>query len=244
MENQWRAVFPLRPVRRSSRVVGVEADSGVVRWSVPSPRSYDSPIVPLGAGAVAVGAEDGTVTALDAATGGRPWAVSTEGDVARVGMRDGSLLVVSEPGLYRALRAGDGRFSGHPAGPTHPAASVQSASTATSSPPGTLPPPGPASTASSVCASSPEPKRHAPRPQGGVWTTGHLANQASPASRASKIACARLRGPLVPGSRQHPARVLRPTVLRTTVGNGTPPSSEVGQNPRRTTRRAPAGSST
>ena len=96
-------------VRLKGGLSGVDARSGVVRWSVALGEDYESPMVVVGSDAVALGESDGTVAVIEVADGRRRWSVRTEGQVAVLGALDGDvLLAANQPDFYRAFRVSDG----------------------------------------------------------------------------------------------------------------------------------------
>jgi outer membrane protein assembly factor BamB len=117
----WRRVLPglqagpvvevagVVVVRLKGGLSGVDARSGVVRWSMPLGEDWDSPMVAVGAEAVALGTSDGTVAVYEVAGGRRRWSTQTEGAVAVLGALEGDvLLAANDPDVYRAFRASDG----------------------------------------------------------------------------------------------------------------------------------------
>ncbi len=118
---RWRRVLPglqagpavevagVVVVRLKGGLAGVDARSGVVRWSVAPGEDYESPMVVVGSDAVALGESDGTVAVIEVADGRRRWSVRTEGQVAVLGALDGDvLLAANQPDFYRAFRVSDG----------------------------------------------------------------------------------------------------------------------------------------
>ena len=118
---RWRRVLPgpqaghavevggVVVVRLKGGLAGVDARSGVVRWSVAMGADYESPMVVVGSDAVALGESDGTVVVIEVADGRRRWSVRTEGQVAVLGALDGGVLLsANNPDFYRAFRVSDG----------------------------------------------------------------------------------------------------------------------------------------
>ena len=118
---RWRTVLPGRQagdavevagvvaVRVVDGLVGVDARTGAVRWSVGADPDYGWPLVAAGPDAVAVGGKDGTVTVVEVADGRRRWSTRTEGPVAVLGTPDGEVLLsANDPDFYRAFRISDG----------------------------------------------------------------------------------------------------------------------------------------
>ncbi|HEV2759226.1 MAG TPA: PQQ-binding-like beta-propeller repeat protein [Acidimicrobiales bacterium] len=118
---RWRRVLPglqagpavevagVVVVRLKGGLSGVDARSGVVRWSVAIGDDYESPMVVVGTDAVALGEPDGTVVVIEVADGRRRWSVRTEGQVAVLGALDGGVLLsANNPNFYRAFRVSDG----------------------------------------------------------------------------------------------------------------------------------------